>query len=69
MKKIFSLILVILISVSAYGDTIQGGVSERGTATSSRIVDKETGKGRAVLKYRYQKKGTGQKLINTDISN
>lgn len=45
MKKIFSLILVILISVSAYGDTIQGGVSERGTATSSRIVDKETGKG------------------------
>lgn len=33
------------VSVSVYGDTIQGGVSERGTATSSRIIDKDTGMG------------------------
>ena len=45
MKKILSLFLSLIITVSVYGDTIQGGISERGTAASSRIVDKNTGAG------------------------
>lgn len=45
MKKIFSLIFVLTLGLSVYGDTIQGGVSERSAVTSSRIVDKNTGVG------------------------
>lgn len=37
--------MVFIVGLSVFGDTIQGGVSERGTATSSRIVDKDTGIG------------------------
>lgn len=45
MKKIILTILILMLSLPSFPDTIQGGVSERGTATSSRIIDKDTGKG------------------------
>ena len=45
MKKLLSAFLLFSITLTAFGDTIQGGVSERGSGTSSRIVDKSTGKG------------------------
>ena len=46
MKKILSLSLILMITLSAYGETFEGGVSERGSALhSSRIIDKDTGRG------------------------
>ena len=45
MKKILSLVLIFILTSSVYADTIQGGISERGRAASSRIVDKDTGAG------------------------
>lgn len=46
MKKILSLSLILMITLSAYGETFEGGVSERGSAQhSSRIIDKDTGRG------------------------
>ena len=45
MKKIFIILLVLNFTFAVYGDTFQGGVSERGNGNSSRIIDKKTGKG------------------------
>lgn len=45
MKKLLSIFLLFSVTLSAFGDTIQGGVTERCSAMSSRIIDKATGKG------------------------
>ena len=46
MKKFLStLILILSISLPTFSATFQGGVSEQGTGSSSRIVDKNTGLG------------------------
>lgn len=45
MKKLIMLILLLSFTLPSYADTIQGGISERGSSLSSRIVDKETGMG------------------------
>lgn len=46
MKKLLSTILIsTLISCPCFAATFQGGVSEQGTGSSSRIIDKNTGEG------------------------
>ena len=45
MKKILSVLFIILISASAYSDTLEGGVAERKYLKQNRIVDKKTGSG------------------------
>jgi len=45
MKKIISLFLIINLFLPSFADTIQGGVSRRGTGSQNRVVDKQTGKG------------------------
>lgn len=45
MKKFLTISLVLMTTLSVYGETIEGRVSERGNTTSSRIIDKDTGKG------------------------
>ena len=44
MKK-FLIIMLACLYLPAYSNTIQGGVSEQGSGTSNRIVDKKTGEG------------------------
>lgn len=46
MKKLFSILIsIFLITLPATSATFQGGVSEQGTGSSSRIVDRNTGLG------------------------
>ena len=46
MKKIFSLVILILFLTSpCFSATFQGGVSEQGFGNSSRVVDRNTGVG------------------------
>lgn len=45
MKKFLSIILLLFIINPVFSATIQGGVSEQGAGTSSRIIDRHTGQG------------------------
>lgn len=45
MKKFISLILILFLAAPVFSATFQGGVAEQGRGTSSRIIDKNTGKG------------------------
>ena len=46
MKKIFSILIIgLFMTTPSFGATFQGGVSEQGTGTSSRIIDRQTGEG------------------------
>lgn len=45
MKKLIILLVLIFLSLPSYATTFQGGVSELGSANSSRIVDRATGVG------------------------
>lgn len=45
MKKFISLFLILNLFLPALGNTIQGGISERGLKTQNRIIDKKTGEG------------------------
>lgn len=45
MKKLLSIFLLFSLTLTSFGDTIQGGVTERRSGLSSRIIDKATGKG------------------------
>ena len=58
MKKFINLIFSILLIVSPVSaTTFQGGVSEQGSGTSSRIVDKNTGLGISGAQISIPKKG------------
>ena len=75
MKKIFGLlILIVFLTAPAYSATFQGGVSEQGSGTSSRIIDKNTGVGiggvRVTLpkqRYSTQTDSEGFFELNTQI--
>lgn len=45
MKKFISVFLIINIVLSAFAETIEGSVSERGVKTQNRIIDSATGRG------------------------
>lgn len=76
MKKILSLFIsIFLITIPAIATTFQGGVSEQGTGSSSRIVDRNTGVGIggarvSIPKQRYttQTDSHGYFELNTQIN-
>jgi hypothetical protein len=45
MKKLLSVFLILNLCSACLGDTIQGGVSERGFGSQNRVIDKKTGEG------------------------
>ena len=73
MKKLFTILLILMITLSAYGETIEGRVSERSNTFSNRIIDKNTGLGIGgakitLPKQNYQTKTNREGYFELDTS-
>ena len=71
MKKFLSLILILFLSLPVPAATFQGGVSEQGTGSSNRIIDRHTGEGIggadvSLPKQNYHTKTDGQGFFELD---
>ncbi len=73
MKKFFATLIILMITLSTYGETIEGRVSERGNIPSNRIIDKDTGHGISgakitLPKQNYQTKTDREGYFELDTS-